>query len=291
MSITKPKWFVREIRSTEDGKVVRRLLDSLELNTVCREANCPNRNLCYNDGTATFLIMGKHCTRGCRFCNIEHGEPEPLDPTEPKRLAEAAAGMTLEHVVITSVTRDDLADGGAGHFAETVESVRRALPSASIEVLIPDLGGSAEALEVVLRSAPDIMNHNIETVEELYPAVRLGADYGRSLGVLERSSKSGFITKSGMMLGLGEDYGQIERAFEDLADAGINILTLGQYLAPTKNHFPVKRYLPPEEFDSIAVMARKYGIEEVVAGPLVRSSFRAKEAFGKVLEIKRLTNV
>ncbi|MCK5832160.1 lipoyl synthase [bacterium] len=282
----KPQWFVRDIRSTEDGKNVRHLLESLGLNTVCREANCPNRNYCFNEGTATFLILGKNCTRGCRFCNISKGAPDPLDPDEPRKLAEAAFGMDLKHVVITSVTRDDLPDGGAGHFAQTIKWIRKLLPLASVELLIPDFQGSEPALSTVLNSKPDVLNHNVETVEELYPFVRPEADYERSLNVLKASSDRGFITKSGIMLGLGENIEQIEETFEDLADSGIGILTLGQYLAPSKKHYPVKRYIPPDEFASLAVLARKYGIKEVVSGPLVRSSYKAGETYEKIKKDK-----
>ncbi|HHS50971.1 MAG TPA: lipoyl synthase [candidate division Zixibacteria bacterium] len=281
MSHCKPKWLSQTIRSTEDGKAVRGLLSSLGLNTVCLEANCPNRNSCYGDGTATFLIMGKNCTRNCRFCNIAEATPEPIDPTEPRRVAEAVQGMNLSHAVITSVTRDDVGDGGAGHFAETIEWTRKLNPVATIEVLIPDFNGREQSLDTVLDAKPDVLNHNIETVEALYSAVRPQAEYARSLDILRRSASRGFIAKSGMMLGLGETIDQLETTLKDLATAGIKILTIGQYIAPSKNHHPVIRYIPPDEFDSLADLARSLGIDVVVSGPLVRSSFKAGEAFVK----------
>ena len=207
MKQTKPNWFKQKIHSTPESKHVRALLSSLSLNTVCSEAACPNRNRCYADGTATFLILGKNCTRNCRFCNIGSGTPEPVDPGEPERVALAAKGMELSHVVITSVTRDDLPDGGANHFAETVRWIRDLLPEASIELLVPDFGGSESSLRIVLDSGPDVLNHNVETVPDFYPEVRPGADYRRSLDLLEISSDEGFVTKSGIMLGFGESDG------------------------------------------------------------------------------------
>ena len=281
--LRKPKWFKQGIRSTPEGKRVRSLLSSLNLNTVCTEAACPNRSRCYAEGTATFLILGKTCTRNCRFCNIGTGKPEPVDPTEPERVARASKGMGLSHVVITSVTRDDLPDGGARHFAETVRWIRDLLPDASIELLVPDFGGSMESLQMVLDSSPDVLNHNVETVASLYPKVRPEADYDRSLDVLRRSSEEGFVTKSGIMVGLGESAEQIDETIADIADTGADILTIGQYLQPSPKHYPIKRYVPPEEFDLLAARGNDLGIERVVSGPLVRSSFRAGETYRSLI--------
>jgi lipoic acid synthetase len=284
MKQTKPNWFRQKIHSTPESKHVRALLSSLNLNTVCSEAACPNRNRCYADGTATFLILGRNCTRNCRFCNIAGGTPELVDPGEPERVALAAKGMELSHVVITSVTRDDLLDGGANHFAETVRWIRDLLPEASIELLVPDFGGSERSLRIVLDSGPDVLNHNVETVPGLYQEVRPGADYRRSLDLLEISSNDGFVTKSGIMLGFGESADQVMETFADLAGAGIDILTVGQYLPPSPTHYPVKRYVSPEEFDLLSVKASNLGIARVVAGPLVRSSFRAGETYKSLIK-------
>ncbi len=282
MSITKPRWLKQPIPTSAEGRNVRRLLAGLELNTVCREAGCPNRGVCYSLGTATFLILGKICTRGCRFCNIGSGTPEPVEPDEPERVARAAAGMRLKHVVVTSVTRDDLPDGGAGHFAETICELRKHLPEASIEVLIPDFAGNEDALDIVLSARPDVLNHNVETVPQLYRAVRPGADYDRSLRVLARAGAKDMITKSGIMVGLGETVEQLSKIFRDIAKAGVDILTIGQYLSPGPSYYPVKRFVSPKEFENLAEIAGEKGIREVVSGPLVRSSYRAGEAYMKI---------
>jgi len=271
---------------TPQGKEVRRLLRELRLNTVCREANCPNRGECYSEGTATFLILGNVCTRNCRFCNIGNGMPETPDIDEPERVARAAAGMALNHVVVTSVTRDDLPDGGADHFARTIREIRKTLPEATVEVLIPDFLGKEKAIERVFAESPDVLNHNIETVSELYSDVRPGANYRRSLDILKAGKKRGLITKSGLMVGLGESREELMRTFEDLASVELDILTIGQYSAPSEMHAPVKRYVTPEEFEELACKGESTGIGKIIAGPLVRSSFRA----GAVLEEIRNKN-
>lgn len=284
MSLSKPRWMKQRLPTTPQGKGVRRLLKQLRLNTVCSEANCPNRGECYADGTATFLIMGSVCTRNCRFCNIEGGWPQKLLSDEPNRVARAAAGMKLNHVVVTSVTRDDLPDGGANHFAKTIREIRELLPDATVEILIPDFQGDEKALEIVFVESPDVFNHNIETVPRLYPDVRPEADYRRSINVLKASKERELITKSGLMVGLGETREELSRTIEDLAAIDLDILTIGQYSAPSKNHAPVARYLSPEEFEELADEGEKAGLRKVVAGPLVRSSFRAGQVLNEIGE-------
>lgn len=252
-----------------------------ELHTVCRQARCPNMAECFGKGVATFLILGGVCTRGCAFCNITPGTPEPPDPGEPNRVAEAARKLSLKHVVITSVTRDDLPDGGAAHFAASIRAVRRELPSASVEVLIPDFQGDPKALRTVLDGAPEVLNHNLETVPELYAAVRPQARYERSLELLGRAKASGAAkTKSGLMLGLGETREQLERVLADLARIGCDMVTVGQYLRPGRRNPPVTRYVPPEEFEQVAELGRGLGIPVMYCGPLVRSSHDASRLLG-----------
>jgi lipoic acid synthetase len=275
-SLRKPAWLkVSGFGGTEFNEVTG-LLRQHGLNTVCQAANCPNRGECFNRGTATFLILGPLCTRNCRFCDVRPGQPLPPDPGEPQRVAEAALTLKLRHVVITSVTRDDLRDGGAGQFAETIRCVRRLLPESKVEVLTPDFRGVPEALRVVMDAGPDIFNHNLETVPRLYPTVRPGADYRRSLDLLcaarERFSA---VTKSGLMVGLGETVDELDEVFADLAAVGVPMLTIGQYLAPSKDHLPVERYVPPEEFEHLGDRARALGIPRVFSAPLIRSSYLA----------------
>ncbi|HVP07662.1 MAG TPA: lipoyl synthase [Candidatus Acidoferrum sp.] len=272
----KPEWLRVKAFSGETYSRVTALLRDLGLQTVCQEANCPNRGECFNRGTAVFLIMGPRCTRNCSFCDVTSGPPSPLDPSEPVRVAEASSRLQLKHVVVTSVTRDDLADGGAGHFAATIRELRRGLPRATIEVLTPDLRGSDSSLRTVLAERPDVFNHNVETVPRLYASVRPGADYRRSLDLLRRARDIGTsVTKSGVMVGLGETTGELKDLFADLAGARISILTIGQYLAPSREHHPVVRYLHPDEFTELEKVARAIGIGTVVSGPLVRSSYMA----------------
>jgi len=272
----KPAWLrVKAFTGPSYGHVSR-LLKRHGLNTVCQAANCPNRGECFARGTATFLILGPVCTRNCRFCNIKSGKPEPPDKSEPRRVAEAAREMKLKHVVITSVTRDDLPDGGAAEFAETVRQHRWFLPEATVEILTPDFRGSFEAWGIIPDSPPDVFNHNIETVPRLYPLVRPSADYQRSLRLLEwMQENSKAVIKSGLMVGLGESSDELKLVFADLARNGVSILTIGQYLAPSKQHFPVAAYLHPEEFVRLGEEAQEAGIRTVVSAPLVRSSYQA----------------
>jgi len=256
------------------ASVVRRF----NLATVCQEARCPNIGDCFADGTATFMIMGRLCTRRCRFCAVEHGQPEPLDPDEPRRLAQAAAEMQLRHVVITSVTRDDLGDGGAWHFRRCTEEIKTALTASTVELLVPDFAGRTESLDEVLCAPLDVLNHNVETVPRLYPVVRPEADFDRSVALLERANKRrpDLATKSGLMVGLGETATEIEQVLVRLHQAGCSIITIGQYLQPTRFQLPVERYVTPDEFEHWAEAARRLGFLRVLSGPLVRSSYHAR---------------
>ena len=275
-----PSWLWRRISPEAETAVdrVERLLDDLGLHTVCQEAHCPNIAECFGQSTATFMILGDVCTRGCRFCAVKGGRPSTPDPGEPERVAEAAARLGLRHVVITSVTRDDLLDGGASQFAATVRAVDRRLPEAKVEVLIPDLNGSRTALETVLGARPDVLNHNIETVPGLYPRVRPRADYRRSLGVLAwaKTFMPQVVTKSGLMLGLGERTPEVLQVLYDLRQARCDLLTLGQYLQPTDRQEPVDRYVSPDEFTWYESRAKALGFLGIASGPLVRSSHQAE---------------
>jgi lipoic acid synthetase len=278
----KPPWLRRRLPSGPEYEQVRSLIEDGRLHTVCQEAACPNQFECFSNHTATFLIMGDRCTRNCRFCNVEPGAaPAPLDTDEPARVAEAVEQLGLHYVVITSVTRDDLPDGGAGHFAATIREVRKRRPDSMIEVLIPDFMGDAEALRTVLDASPDVLNHNIETVPRLYPQVRPQAVYGRSLALLKAVSRyrPAIPPKSGLMVGLGESHKEIRQTLTDLHQSGCRLLTIGQYLQPTLNHLPVQRYVTPEEFEQLGDMARGMGFEAVASGPFVRSSYHAREMY------------
>jgi len=274
-----PRWFLQPVRAGGSMRRVEGLLEEQRLHTVCEEARCPNRMECFSRGTATFMVLGNVCTRRCAFCGVEKGAAAPLDPGEPRRLAEAARRLGLEHVVVTSVTRDDLPDGGAEHFAQTVRALRERVPGAGIEVLVPDFAGDPRSLETVLESGPDVLNHNLETVERLYPTARPGAGYRRSLQLLKRASEAvpRPLVKSGVMVGLGETLQELRRAFADLAAAGCDILTLGQYLRPRAGCLEVDRFYTPGEFDALRREAEEAGIRRVVSAPLVRSSYRAGE--------------
>ncbi|HHO81466.1 MAG TPA: lipoyl synthase [Bacillaceae bacterium] len=260
---------------------VRRTLRELRLTTVCEEARCPNRQECFGSGTATFMLLGDVCTRNCRFCAVKTGRPAPPDPDEPLRVAEGARRLGLRYVVLTSVARDDLPDGGAGHFAETVHALKRAIPGVRVEVLVPDFQGDREALCTVLTSGVDVFNHNVETVRRLTPSVRARATYDRSLSVLAaaKACTPHVPTKSGFMVGLGETPEEIEELLRDLRDARVDLLTVGQYLRPTPAQLPVVRYYSPEEFQEIARKAYALGFAYVAAGPLVRSSYHAHEGY------------
>ncbi len=259
---------------------VRHLLASHHLHTVCKSANCPNAGECWEQGTATFMINGDLCSRSCTFCNVAAGRPSgPPDPGEPERVADAAATLALEHVVVTSVTRDDLPDGGAGQFAAVIRALRRRLPGSTIEVLIPDFRGDAAALDLVLRERPDVLNHNVETVPRLYREVRPQADFAQSLAVLRRAAEAGLVAKSGFMLGLGETVEEIEALLRDLRAAGVRLVTIGQYLRPTPRHHAIVRYAPPEEFERWRRLGLELGFAGVDSAPLVRSSYHAKRSF------------
>jgi lipoic acid synthetase len=257
---------------------IKQDLRSLGLNTVCESARCPNIHECFHRGTATFLILGNVCTRHCGFCAVPCGVPAAPDTQEPKALARMAQRLRLRHVVVTSVTRDDLSDGGARHFALTVAAIRDTLPEATIEVLTPDFQGDPKAIRQVLEAGPRVFNHNLETVKRLYPLVRPQADYRRSLNVLRtaRSFSPNVVTKSGLMLGLGEERREVERLLADLREAGVDVVTIGQYLAPSRAHLPVVSYVPPEEFDAWRTYALALGFREVSSAPLVRSSYLAE---------------
>jgi lipoyl synthase len=275
-----PDWLRIRLPTSDTFAQTRRLLDELKLHTVCESAQCPNHWECWSKGTATFMIAGDRCTRACGFCAVSTAKPLPLDADEPQRVAEAARRMQLRHLVITAVARDDLADGGAGHFARTIEAVRAANPRTVIEVLVPDFNDSDAAIEAVLAARPDIFNHNLETVRRLTPTVRHRATYDRSLSVLRKvKDKLGgtIYTKSGLMLGLGETEPEVMTALEDLRRAGCDLLTLGQYLQPTLKHLPVAEFVSPELFADYGRQAGEMGFVHVASGPMVRSSYHADE--------------
>lgn len=277
ISVKKPHWLRKRLPKGPEYERVRALLSKSSLNTVCQEAKCPNIFECFSKGTATFLIMGNRCTRNCLFCAIAHGPKGPPDPDEPQRLAYSASVMKLDYIVVTSVTRDDLPDGGASVFSLTIEKIRQFIPSGHVEVLIPDFQGDTGALKQVVEAGPDVLNHNIETVPRLYAGIRRGADFKRSIGILKNTRKisPAMYTKSGLMLGLGEKKDEVIEVFRRLVDAGCSILTLGQYLQPSSAHYPVSRFLPPEEFDEYKKTALHMGFKQVESGPFVRSSFNA----------------
>lgn len=274
-----PPWIKRRFPPQGEWEEVQLLLRNLALHTVCESARCPNLGECFRRGTATFLILGDTCTRNCRFCAVRKGVPLPPDPEEPGRVAEAARSLGLRHVVVTSVTRDDLPDGGATHFARTIQAVRRVLPQATVEVLVPDFLGSEEALSIVLSAHPDVLNHNVETVPRLYPLVRPQADYERSLELLQRARKYSptLLVKSGLMVGLGEAQEEVEAVLRDLKGAGCDVVTIGQYLRPSMRHLPVIEFVPPQTFEYYRECALRLGFQGVASGPFVRSSYRAEE--------------
>ena len=282
----KPAWLKRTLPSGPEYNAVKRLIEHGNLHTVCQEANCPNRWECFSKKTATFLILGDQCTRNCRFCNVSHSEPLPLDAEEPVRVAEAAKTLGLRYAVVTSVTRDDLPDGGAAQFAAVIHALKETQPGVRVEVLIPDFQGDWGALGTVLAARPDVLNHNIETVPRLYPPVRAArgphaADYRRSLDLLAEAKRQApdIPTKSGLMVGLGETDEELLQTLRDLREAGCAILTIGQYLQPTRKHLPVARYVSPEEFETLRVAALEMGFSEASCGPFVRSSYHAGETF------------
>ena len=283
-----PDWIRTQCR--EDQHETKLVLRKHRITTVCEEARCPNRGECFSKPTATFMILGSQCTRNCGFCSVDSSTPGPLDEDEPENVALAAEEMGLKYVVITSVTRDDLGDGGAGHFAKTISAVRRRLPGAKIEVLTPDFQGDPAALRTVLEAGPDIFNHNVETVERLYPHVRPQAVFRRSIAVLREAKtiSPNIVTKSGFMLGLGEARDEVMELLKELRQAGCDVITIGQYLRPTRNNLPVVEYLHPEVFDHLRVKALGMGFTYVASGPLVRSSMNAEEMYNPAPGPQRL---
>lgn len=278
----RPEWLRVRLPTGPQQERVRELMRSKELHTVCEEARCPNMGECWGAGTATFMILGETCTRSCGFCAVTTGRPGTIDRDEPRRVAEAVAQMRLDHAVVTSVNRDELPDGGADAFVQTIREIRRRSPGTSIEVLIPDFQGDPVALDAVLAERPEILDHNIETVERLYARVRPQARYARSLAVLERAARlaPGIVCKSGVMVGLGETREELSRTMRDIADQGTSVLTVGQYLRPSPVHLPIERYWTPEEFAELREEGIGYGLRHVEAGPLVRSSYHAERHVG-----------
>ena len=283
MDKERPPWLTLPVPEGPALDQMKTLLEQGHLHTVCESADCPNIGECFKNQTCTFMILGNSCTRNCRFCAVSHGIPDSVDANEPGMVASTAKHLGLKHVVVTSVTRDDLSDGGAGHFASTIRAIREQLPQAAIEVLIPDFKGSKEALQTVLNAKPDILNHNIETVPRLYSAVRPQAIYARSLELIKRVRQNGGVTlaKSGLMLGLGEKTEEVIVVMQDLFAAGCQMLTLGQYLSPSAEHLPVVEYIHPDAFKWLQEEAFKIGFSQVSSGPMVRSSYHAGSSFEK----------
>lgn len=273
-----PEYLKRPIIDTDATRKVRKTLKNRCLNTVCENARCPNKNECYTKNTATFLIMGNACTRNCRYCNISCARPEPLDKTEPLHVAEAVRDLGLKYTVITSVTRDDLPDGGAEHFKKCIEKIHQLTPEVKIEILTPDFKGLKSSLDTIIKASPDVFNHNIETAKEIFKTARPQGNYETSLKVLKYIKDIGKLTtKSGFMIGLGETIEQIEETLKDLKQAGVDIVTIGQYIQPSKEHLPVQKYYKPEEYEELKILAAKIGFKHYQIGPLVRSSYRAAD--------------
>ena len=285
--LRKPDWIRIKLTANPEVDRIKGILRQRKLASVCEEASCPNLSECFSHGTATFMIMGEICTRRCPFCDVAHGKPNPLDPDEPRQLAEAVAEMQLKYVVVTSVDRDDLKDSGAGHFAACIQAVRKANPTTTLEVLVPDFRGRMDiALSILANTPPDVFNHNLETVPRLYRKARPGADYEWSLDLLARykSFQPDVQTKSGLMLGLGEAFEEVVEVMKDCRRHDVDMLTLGQYLQPSRDHLPVDRYVHPDEFEALAEEARALGFKRVASGPLVRSSYQAdQQAAGKTV--------
>lgn len=288
-AIARPAWLKKKITSGSRYYELNKMIDGLGLHTVCSEACCPNQAECYSNGTSTFMILGERCTRSCRFCAVQKQRPDPVDPEEPAAVASAIERMGLDYAVITSVTRDDLADGGASHFSAVISAIRRSCPDIRIEVLVPDFQGAAASIGTVVRARPDVLNHNIETVPTLYPEVRPEASYQQSIDFFRTAKllEPELITKSGLMLGLGESDEEVEQALIDLHDAGCDILTLGQYLAPSADHHSVVSYLKPGDFLSWERKAQEIGFAAVVAGSFVRSSYNAFETYRQAKQRKK----
>ncbi len=277
-----PRWLKVPLPTGQNFHDVRKLIKQNDLHTVCQSAHCPNIGDCWGQRTATFMILGEVCTRDCRFCAVTSGTPQAVDRDEPLRVAEAIKKLSLRYAVITSVTRDDLPDGGASVFADTIQEIRKAVPACQIEVLIPDFNGLESALSTVINARPDVLNHNIETVPSLYPAVRPEANYYRSMRVLKLAKQQGMLTKTGLMLGLGEKNDEVLDVMRDLRNIDCDILTLGQYLQPSASHLSIDRYLTPGEFHQFKLTGEKMGFRHVEAGPLVRSSYHAGSSFNQI---------
>ncbi len=278
----KPSWLRVKYGDSPNRPIVEALLKDLNLNTVCNEANCPNYSECFAKKTATFMILGINCTRKCRFCNVRSGDPAHIDSNEPESIAKAVKELGLKYVVVTSVTRDDLADGGAGQFARVIRSIRETAPETAVEVLIPDFKGDWSALKTIAEAAPDVISHNMETVRSLYASVRPEAVYARSLAVIRNIKRLdlNIRSKSGIMVGLGETREQVAELMDDLRQAKCEFLTIGQYLAPSKEHVPVYEYITPSQFDEYKALAGQKGFDFVASAPFVRSSYHAGEALG-----------
>jgi lipoic acid synthetase len=278
----KPSWLKKSLPKGGDYQRVKGLLSKANITTVCQEANCPNMFECFSNDTSTFMILGSQCSRNCRFCNVKSGNPTPVDLKEPLRVAKAAFDLKLKYVVVTSVTRDDLGDGGATQFAKTIKAIKSMLPDdPKVEVLIPDFQGNYDALKIVVYANPDVVNHNIETVPSLYSKVRPEAEYQQSLDLIQniKHINPSMTTKSGIMVGLGETFAELELTIKELFDHGCDILTIGQYLQPTRSHLDVEKYYSPDEFILLEEKAREIGFKKVAAGPFVRSSYQAKDLF------------
>lgn len=282
----KPKWLRRRLPTGPEYEKIRKLLKDHDLTTVCKEAKCPNQFECYGRGTATFMILGSRCTRSCGFCAVQQHPVSPPDPDEPERVAEAVSLLQLRYAVVTSVTRDDLEDGGAELFVSTIREIRRRSPETLVEVLIPDLQGKWQPLGQIVAAKPEVLNHNLETVKRLYPEVRPQAIYRRSLELLKtvKEMDPKMVTKSGIMLGLGETFGEVQELWHDLRDVQCDILTMGQYLQPSANHLPVQRFLPPEEFVALEDKSLPLGFAGVASGAFVRSSYQAEKLYRKALK-------
>ena len=285
-AIKKPDWLKIKLRGGQELNSVYKTLDALSLNTVCQEAKCPNLMECFSKKTATFMILGKNCTRNCKFCNVTKAPVEPVNPEEPKNVANAVKELGLKYVVITSVTRDDLPDGGAGHFVEIINSIKDVDKNIIVEVLIPDFQGDKDALIKVIKAKPEVINHNVETIPRLYSTVRPMAIYERSLEVLKnvKEMDESILTKSGIMVGLGEKEDEVVELFKDLRNVNCDMLTIGQYLPPSKEHLPVSEYVHPDTFDKYKEIALNLGFQFVASGPLVRSSYNANEATDLIVD-------